>query len=130
MLGDERPEVRSRAVQMVQEARARRQAGSVRQFRVHSASVNVSARQYTELVDITEYARVADIEPPCVRPLSDNDLGGLLDNPLRTGVPCHTQSTERAVKLTTQSSGAVAGALRQDGYSLNKIAFRRRFRGQ
>ncbi|KAF0294694.1 hypothetical protein FJT64_007668 [Amphibalanus amphitrite] len=130
MLGDERRDVRARAVQMVREARARRQPGPVRQFRVQSASVNVSAHQYTELVDVTMYARVADVEPPCVRFLSDGDLEALVDEPLRTRVPCHTQSTERAVKLTTQSSGAVAGAVRQDGYSLNKIAFRRHFRGQ
>ena len=77
MLGDERREVRARAVQMVREARARRQSGGpVRQFRVQGASVNVSARQYTELVDITEYAQVADIEPPCVRLLSDEDIWG------------------------------------------------------
>ncbi|KAF0293072.1 hypothetical protein FJT64_009039 [Amphibalanus amphitrite] len=110
MLGDERRDVRARAVQMVREARARRQPGPVRQFRVQSASVNVSAHQYTELVDVTMYARVADVEPPCVRFLSDGDLEALVDEPLRTRVPCHTQSTERAVKLTTQSSGAVAGA--------------------
>lgn len=99
-------------------------------FRVPATAVNVAAREYTELVDIAQYAQEFDIEPPCVRPLSDQELSKLLDEPLRTGVPCHTQATERAAKLTTKAAAAVAGADRQDGYSLNKVAFRRRFPGQ
>ena len=46
MLGDKRLEVRSRAMQMVREARARRRPGPVRHFRVHGLAANVSARHY------------------------------------------------------------------------------------
>ena len=65
-----------------------------------------------------------DIEPPCVRHMSEDELRDFLQTPLKTGAPCHTQSTERAVKLTTESVTAVTGADRQDGYALNKRAYR------
>ena len=39
-------------------------------------------------------------------------------------MPCDTQSAERYVKLTTEPAPAAVGANRQDGHSLNKIAFR------
>ena len=126
MLGDDRHEVRSQAVELIKEARGRRHPGQVRQFRC--PDVNVTARQYTELTDLQGYAKKADIEPPCTRRLIDDELNTHLDQPYRTGVPCHTQSTERAVKLTTESAAAVSGADRQDGYSHNKVAYRRRCR--
>ena len=124
MLGDDSTEIRTRAVQIVRDARERRQPGAVRQFRVSHADVNVAARHYTELTDIAQYARKADIEPPYTLPLSDEELGRLVDEPLRTRVPCHTQSTERSVQTTTISAGRVKGVKREDGYSLNKQAFR------
>ena len=41
----------------------------------------MAARDYTELVDIAQYAQEFDIEPPFVRPLSDQELSKLLDEP-------------------------------------------------
>ena len=57
-------------------------------------------------------------------------MNELVDEPLRTSVPCHTQSTQRRVKMTAEAVVAVTGADRQDGYSLNKVAYRRRVRGE
>ena len=55
---------------------------------------------------------------------SSMQLAHLVDAPLTTGVPCHTQSTERAVKLTTEVVATVVGADRQDGKALNVLARR------
>ena len=63
MLGDKRLEVRSRAMQMVREARARRRPGPVRHFRVHGLAGNVSARHFT-------YTRTMWTRPILSRPLS------------------------------------------------------------
>ena len=125
MLGDDEAEVRSRAVRLIQEARGRRQTGEVR--RLKCAEIDVSATHYTELTELESYAERADIEPPCTRLLSDADLCALMEQPYQTHVPCHTQSTERAVELTTESAAAVSGADRQDGYSHNKVTYRQRF---
>ena len=105
MLGDERRAVRADAVKLTQQARRRRRPGQVRQFRC--PIINVSANDYTELADLQRYANEGDIEPPCTRRLTDDELTTLLDRPYRTHIPCHTQSTERAVKLTTESAAAV-----------------------
>ena len=67
-----------------------------------------------------------DIEPPCIRGMNGPDLDQLFQNTLRTGVPSHTQSTERAVKLTTEPVTAVTGPERQDSHTLNKRASRRK----
>ena len=92
--------------------------------------LNLGATAYTELVDVKKYAQENDVEPPCISSFSTEQLNELLHKPLSTGIPCHTQSTERSVKLTTEAAAAVAGTDRQDGYSLNKVAFRRRLRGE
>ena len=49
------------------------------------------------------------------------------DNPTpQLALPCHTHSTERAVKLTTQVVVTVVGADREDGKALNILARRHR----
>ena len=64
---------------------------------------------------------------PGLRLLSDADLCALVEQRYRTHMTCHTQSTERAVKLTTESTVAVSGANRQDGYSHSKVTYHQRF---
>ena len=63
-------------------------------------------------------------------PMLDAELEAIKQQPLATDIPSHTQSTERAVKLTTEAVGAVSGADRQTGLSLNKRAYRERQSGQ
>ena len=124
MLGDDRREVRARAVQIVSEARQRRQPGLIRAYKC--PQINPQANNFMELVDLQ--SPELDIEPPLTHPFDSEQLARVLDEPLRTGIPNHTQSTERTVKLTTESAAAVIGRDRQDGYSLNKVTFRRRHR--
>ena len=89
--------------------------------------IDLNAKRYTELVDVRQAVEQgADIEPPCIMQMDEADLSQFLHTPLRIAIPCHTQSTERAVKLTTESVSAVTGPERQDGYALNKRAFRRK----
>ena len=128
MLGDERREVRCRAVQLVLEARRRRKPRTPRAYKC--PDINTGATDYMNLVNVTEYASHNDVEPPLVHDFGEEQLNALLDEPLRTDVPCDTQSTERSVKLTTEAAAAVKGTRRQDGYSLNKVAYRLRRRHQ
>ena len=78
------------------------------------------------MVDFVDYAGKHDAEPPFVRHFSNERLLTLVETPLQTDIPCHTQSTERSVKLTTEAAAAIKGTKHQDGHSLNKVAFRRR----
>ena len=124
MLGDENPVIREEAVQLIRRMRDRRGAWPVRRFR--KPEIKLEAGHYTELVNVHAAAAAADVEPPYCGLVSDTDLEQCLETPLVTGIPCSTQSTERAVRCTTESAARVSGARWQDGCSLNKGAFRRR----
>ena len=113
---------------LVQEARQRKTSNQLRSY--NAPVINLDAQTYMELTDVRTYARDSDVEPPFISSFSTERLNKLVDEPLRTSVPCHTQSTERSVKMTTEAVVAVTGADRQDGYSLNKVAYRRRVRGE
>ena len=54
------------------------------------------------------------------------DLKQFLSTPLSLNYPCHTQSVERAVKLTTESTKRISGQKRQIGEALNIIAARKK----
>ena len=107
--------------------RCRSGGADVRRYQVLPSEVNRSAATYQELHRGMEAMMQAEnIEPPFLRSFSMEQVMELSGSPLRTGIPCHTQSTERAVKRTTESVSNVCGADRQDGKALNKIASRRR----
>ena len=128
MLGDERKEVRQEAVHLVPGARRRKTSNQLRSY--NTPVINLGAQTYVELADMRKYARDSGVEPPFISSFSTERLNELVDEPLRTSVPCRTQSTQRSVKMTAEAVVAVTGADRQDGYSLNKVAYRRRVRGE
>ena len=91
----------------------------------------MAAQSCTELVDL--HALIgsgASLEPPLVAPMLDTELEAIKQQPLATDIPSHTQSTECAVMLTTDAVGAVGGAERQTGLSLNERAYWERRSGQ
>lgn len=127
MLSDPIQEVRAEAVGLIIKAREIPQTGMVRRYAVPRGEVNVNANSYMELNTTMETIRSGKlhVEPPCTFGLTSARLAALVDSPLSTKVPSHTQSTERAVKLTTEAVATVAGADRQDGRALNILAQRR-----
>ena len=132
MLGDEDAAVRAEAVEMIRAVRQRSTSSAEQQIRAYKApTVNTSAENFRELIDLPAIMECGnDLEPPHTRALSDTELAKFKQQPLVTGVPLHTQSTERAVKLTTEAASAISGTERQDGAALNKRAYRRRHPGQ
>ena len=130
MLGDADRAVRAEAIAIIRHIRAAPAASRVRPFRAPglagATALNESAATYRELVELDH----AELEPPLTKHLSSEQLEELLEQPLKTGLPCHTQSTERTVKVMTEAAGQVSGVRRQDGHALNKLAWRRRNPGQ
>ena len=56
-------------------------------------------------------------EPIYTSPLSKKEIKGLIDKPYDAPkLSCHTQSTERCVKLVTEAAAAVCGHEARDGY--------------
>ena len=87
----------------------------------------MNADSYVELNTRMTAIRSGELshEPPCTRRLTAAQLAAIVDTPLSTDIPCHAQSTERAVKLTTEVVASVVGADRQYGKALNILAQRR-----
>ena len=127
MLGDENPSVRADAVALILDMRRHPCLATPRSFR--KPKLNFEAEHYTELTDLRA-TEASSVEPPYCMAMDTAQLNACLLTPLRTGVPNNTQSTERAVKLTTEVAAAVCGVERQDGCALNKLTFRRRCPGQ
>ena len=69
MLGDERRHIRAEVVELILDARRRRQSGPVRHYKC--PALNVAASDYTKLVELHQQA---DNEPPLIRPLDDEEL--------------------------------------------------------
>ena len=97
---------------------------SVREFRV--LKLNFESDDYINLVSWAENDR---LEPPLLRNVSDNDLKQCITNKNFDTLqfprfPCHTQGTERCIRLVTQASAAKCGQERQDGFICVRIQSR------
>ena len=135
MLGDKQKTVRADAVKMISKVR---QLGNlnnnIREF--HLPELNFSAKNYYELVNFHGKSRsalmyqskfkgaLAVTEPPLL--MECTDLKQFISTPLSLNYPCHTQSVERAVKLTTETTKRISGQQRQIGEALNTIAARKK----
>ena len=135
MLGDKKKTVRAEAVRMITKVRRLgRPTNDIREF--HLPELNFSAKNYYELVNfygkrgsILMYksksrGTLAVTEPPLL--MKCRDLKQFISKPLSLHYPCHTQSVERAVKLTTETTKRVSGQKRQIGEALNTIAARKK----
>ena len=69
-------------------------------------------------------------EPPILINRSMAEIEAFEDTPLVCSYPCHTQDTERGVKLTTESVSRITTPLRQIGEGLCKLKARALFKGQ
>jgi len=118
MLGDDDSSIRARAVKLIKNIRQTNSAlpsndvMPIRDF--YLPMLNVNAQHYSELITIKEnggepalylsnnkgYVKLT--EPPLLKDCSD--LNQFFQSPLQLTYPSHTQSVERAVKLTTESS--------------------------
>ena len=117
MLGDESFALRKEAIDMINDLRTV-EASSLEYY---LPKLNVNAARYPDLCKmekvngrwtyLTFLNSYADItEPPIIKGL---DLNDFLASPFVSDLPCHTQSVERLVKVTTESSRSVCGRLNQ-----------------
>lgn len=91
---------RSRAVQKILSIRAETHQGAVLGGRI--PKLNFDAIEWGDLIDIVP---IVCCEPPCVRKFSDQEVEDMILFPgVPPPVPLHTQTVERAVKLTSEAS--------------------------
>ena len=96
-----------------------------------SSIVNPHASTYRELLNVPDMVAAGeDVEPPLARGMSDAEI---MISEISSSTPEFppTQSTERAVKVTTKASAVfLSGVERQDGAAINKRVYRDRYGGQ
>ena len=116
-LGDEDFNVRKEAIDLIND---------VRKFEDNSLEyilpkIDLTAESYSDLCTIEKVngrwmflnslGSLSPVtEPPLIKGL---DLSVFLTHPFTSGLPCHTQSVERLVKVTTDASKAVCGRVNQ-----------------
>lgn len=126
MLTDQRPHIRELARRRILLAREKTAVTdtTTRQFRV--PTVQFAASEYTELINWQEEQRT---EPPLTVNLTDDDLRNFPSHfNEKLQFPCHTQGTERCVKLVTEASQVVCGAEARNGYILARITSRKQMK--
>ncbi|XP_061717533.1 uncharacterized protein LOC133525257 [Cydia pomonella] len=124
MLADDRKHNRELALRRILKIRDSSTGRTpMRVFKV--PKFNFEAQDFTELV-----AWDKPSEPPLTKIYpTDVILAALMDPEKNTSeilqvfqdIPCHTQGTERCIKLVTESCAAVCGQNRREGWIRNKI---------
>ena len=91
----------------------------VRTFKI--PKLNFEAKEYTEII---HWPSCEVTEPPVISSTSNEELQKIIETGEYIKIPkfpCHTQAVERNIKLVTESSTAVCGQSRRDGYIRAKI---------
>lgn len=127
MLADERSQIRELAYRRILAARNENASSTrIREFRV--PRLNFNASDYTELVDWQEIDRY---EPPLLRSRSIAQIEEWVKSNVAEQVseiaqfPCHTQGTERCIRLVTEAAASVCGTVARDGFIRARIASRK-----
>lgn len=127
MLADERKQISVLALRKILKSRDSVSRG-VREFRV--PNLNFAADDY---IDIVTWNEVAVTEPPVLKKITTSIILECIETPekidrliipLLKKYPCHTQATERCVKLVTEASAAVCGPKRRDGFIRTRLQSR------
>ena len=96
MLGDDSADVRAEGVTIIRQLRQRPEAERTQMRAFRAPTINTAAQRYTELVHLSDLlSSGTNLELPLVVPMLDADLEAIKKQPLVTGIPSHTQSTER-----------------------------------
>ncbi|PZC78138.1 hypothetical protein B5X24_HaOG202589 [Helicoverpa armigera] len=118
MLTDDNKHIRELGCRRIIKARGLRQATMMRSFVI--PKINFECQNYYDMIDWQNKSLVLT-EPPLLRNLETDDLKkivveGNIEKFDFPKFPCHTQSVERCVKLTTEAAGSVAGQVAREGY--------------
>lgn len=117
MLTDNDKHIRELGCRRIIKARSLKHSG-LRSFKI--PKIDFKSNTYYDLID-WQSSNLILTEPPLLREVTTEDLKKIVDDGnikmfTFPKFPCHTQSVERCVKLTTEASGSVAGQKSRDGF--------------
>lgn len=124
MIVDERKHIRELGFRRIKKARMlASKTDSIRSFQ--PPKINFQANDYTDIID---WNTTVLMPPPLLRRVSDDEIWAKItvgQTALNFGkFLCHTQAVERCVKLVTESSQKVVGAMNRDGFIRSTLASR------
>lgn len=114
-------EHRQRAVNRIRAIRSSPEPGAPKSYPV--PKINFAADDWSLMIDIAS----AKYEPPCVSHLTDEELETILRDPgviPEPEIPIHTQSVERAVRLTSEACGQSYSTEKRHNYIVAKSVAR------
>ena len=123
MVFDENRNVRKKGAEKIIESRnllAAQNYDELRHFRVPGKFLNLNARNYYEVLDLSKM-KPEDCDPPLLKHFSIEKLRSCIDgDQLKIDeFPCHSQAVERNVALTSRSSENNIGYTNRHGFILS-----------
>lgn len=125
MLMDQRRSIRELAVRRILKCRESTSNLTIRVFKL--PTFDFKACDYSELIDWENMS-----EPPVTKVMSEDVILKFIENETHDcaisalrNMPCHTQATERCIKLVTEASSAVCGPENREGWIKNTLESRR-----
>ena len=122
MVCDPNPSVRKEAIDIIQDARERKQksrAKTVRKFIV--PDIDFEATNYHSLIDLTQYKPVQEfVSPPILNPYSIEDIKQMNFSDNFKCIASHQQHVERWVANTSQAAKYAVGQERRHQFLLNQ----------
>ena len=108
MINDERSHIRELSWRYIRKARDHYKGKSLRIFKI--PALNFEATDYTTMIS---WQDTEVTEPLLTHKLTDKEIEDLIESKQMIAfghLPCHTQATERCVKLVTEASSSVCGS--------------------
>ena len=125
MVYDQRPHVKAKAIQLIEKCRKEEESG-IRQYQHDGIRrfedpkfINFEAQTYDELIDF-EKVPVEFTSPPLLQDYSIEDIKNHNFNELFDSIPCHSQTVERFVSLTSEAATKTVGEDNRHAWLINK----------
>lgn len=124
MLVDDHQEIRGKAVNKILEICENNNSNELRIFK--KPELNFNAKYYFELIDFNDEV----MYPPVTKLLSTNDLLECIDfkvnvvSEIIKGIPLHSQSVERLIKIVSEASEQGFGEETRNGIIYSKLTLK------
>ena len=125
MVYDARPSVKAKGIELIQKCRQEEESGirqyehdGIRRFE-DPKNINFEAQSYEQLIDFNN-VQVEFTSPPLLDDYSLEDIKNHNFNDLFGCIPCHSQTVERFVSLTSQAATSTIGQEKRHGWLINK----------
>ena len=124
MMFDNTIAMRLEAVEKILAARNRqKKAKTVRKFILPKKHIDFEATHYSRMIDWSKLKPREITEPPLLRKYSDNELRDFAEGTIelpKSEIPCHSQSVERMVYLTSKAASSEIGYTKRHSNILSK----------